>query len=984
MSLSRSEFFSRVLPPTGYFCLLALMDDESAPPITEFYPISTVLEGGIDARAETLDLVHKRETYFGCASFATPTKRRVKNTAEFKCFKFDLDCGADKPYDTQQDGLDALRKFLTSTGLPTPLLVNSGNGIHGYWTLDVPCNYNQWKPLANALRKAMLDLDFIVDPSVTADGARVLRIPGSHNNKKRDRPLPVKVMTGGADMTLDQFRSFIEAYIDNHIPDDMESFQATPGALGDPLMRKLAQSSEKVFAKILTRSLETQEIVEANEIITEVNGIRTAKTQKQKVVRSAGCAQIAHIFTDQEHISYDLWRAGLSIARNCVDWEEAIHLISNRDEDRYSYAKTIEVAEGTFDKPQKCATFQQYNPELCLKCPIRSKISTPITLGFRMVEAEAIDHIQDDVWHKASNTHIDVEIPITYPSAWLRPKMGGVAKRGLVEEDDAAKIVYENDLWVSKLTTDPVQGTTAHLACIFPKDGLVEFPMPIAWVNKKDKCIEHLGFHGVAIRPDKTTAMATYILDWTNFLQKQAKTEVSRSQFGWHDSDTVFVIGSREYRPDGTVVTVPTCMATETVAALYTIKGELKAWVDMVNNTYARPGNEARCFVLFASMGTPLYKFFSVNSCLGHLTNAVSGVGKTSALMMGNSVWGEPKKTLLTKNDTALARQQRVGVLNNLPVMVDEITNFIPAEMSEFAFSFSEDRGRNRMQSQVNAERKNTTSWCTLGFTSGNNSAHDVLDAHSSSGAGEKLRLVDIEVLQDTGLTKVEADHYFHHVLRDNYGLAGDVLLRYYVSNKAEVYEMCMEEQKIFDEEAGFGSQARTLSAMCVTAIVGAKISKQLGLHNIDVDRVRRWMRHTFGTTVATILQDTSSDALTILGEFFNEHTRNILIINDRSHVSDNTLPVQPLREPMGPLIIRYEPNTRRVYIARDALKLWCANKRIPYTPFIRKLHGDTGCTENQRMCLSRGTTIPGSPIWVEKLDADSINWQLDTDTPVS
>ena len=976
MLITRSEFFKRVLPSTGYFCLVGLMHDKSGKPIQEFYPIQEAIDGAVDARILELQNAY-REIYFCCATLKDAQGRRTaKNSVGYKSFRADIDCGPAKDYGSHKKGLEGLQKFLEATGLPLPMIVNSGGGWHVYWTLDKVIDYNTWKPLADALKTAMETLDFRCDPSVTAEGARILRIPGTLHQKDRENPKTVEVISLADPMTVEEFTALVRPYMPDAPIEGMELFAGVSG-LEDPLMKTLVSSSEKLFSKILSVSLKPLEVVETTEVMTEEGDI---KLEKNKVVRSSGCAQIAYIYKDQPDIHRDLWRAGLSIARNCSDWEEAIHIISRDDEDRYSVEGTISTAEDTLDKPQLCKTFQSLNPSLCLTCPKKGKINTPITLGLTIMHATPLDNIQEDVWHQGLGEHTSIEIPAAYPKPWFRPKTGGVAFMGPLNDsddtdEDSAQIIYSNDIWVQKRLNDPTFGAMVQIARILPKDGIKEFTIPLAAVNKKDKCADYLGYNHVAIAPSKLGAMQRYLIDWVKYLEDQGRWSEARDQFGWHENNTRFLIGGREITTDGTVVYSPPCSTTEEIAPLYTAKGDLAVWRSVIDH-YNTPGNEARAFTFMISFGSPLYTFFNVSSMIVHLTNAESGVGKTTVQYAVNSVWGEPKKTMLTEHDTPLSRQQRAGVMKNIVICVDELTNMEGGEASDFAFNFSEDRARNRMQSQVNAERRNNVTWCIPCISSGNNSMNDTFRAHRSSPQGEMRRLLELEIIKDNSLTKAQSDHMFNHLLRDNYGHAGEELMKYVVPNLEEVIKEALEEQRRFDAEASFGSSDRNYSALCASAITMGRIAKRLGLHNIDMDRIRAWAIKHVGNLAEAATVAGAVDAGAALGQFLNEHNRNILVIND-IEVPEG-LPSTAFREPFGELIVRYEPKARRVYIARNKIQTWCSAQRIPFAPMWAKLKEQQSVMPDERMCLSRGTSIPGTPVWVVVLDADKIGWHID------
>jgi hypothetical protein len=88
-----------------------------------------------------------------------------------------------------------------------------------------------------------------------------------------------------------------------------------------------------------------------------------------------------------------------------------------------------------------------------------------------------------------------------------------------------------------------------------------------------------------------------------------------------------------------------------------------------------------------------------------------------------------------------------------------------------------------------------------------------------------------------------------------------------------------------------------------------------------------------------------------ILGEFLNNRLGNILVVNDgvdrRSKMKEAPI-VEPLRE----LMVRYEPDTSRVYITASSFREFCASRNIGYRSTINamKAKGLYLNAENKRM----------------------------------
>ena len=91
--------------------------------------------------------------YHACATFKDGTSREARNAKSLKALFLDLDCGEDKArrrqgYATKVHALNALKAFCGSVGLPRPILVDSGGGIHAYWPFKAAIPAADWKNVA--------------------------------------------------------------------------------------------------------------------------------------------------------------------------------------------------------------------------------------------------------------------------------------------------------------------------------------------------------------------------------------------------------------------------------------------------------------------------------------------------------------------------------------------------------------------------------------------------------------------------------------------------------------------------------------------------------------------------------------------------------------------------------------------------------------------------------------------------------------------
>jgi hypothetical protein len=154
------------------------------------------------------------DVYHACASFNDGNSREAANARSLRALYIDLDCGeekvrAGKGYATKGEAEEALRGFCIATGLPFPLLVDSGGGLHAYWPLKEVAPAAAWKTVAERLKALCGAHGLMADTNVTADAARILRPVGSYN-RKYDPPCRVQLLEDNGPFSFDTLRALID------------------------------------------------------------------------------------------------------------------------------------------------------------------------------------------------------------------------------------------------------------------------------------------------------------------------------------------------------------------------------------------------------------------------------------------------------------------------------------------------------------------------------------------------------------------------------------------------------------------------------------------------------------------------------------------------------------------------------------------------------------------------------------------------------
>lgn len=923
-------FLETVLGDDGSYCVWAnRISDERK--VQKFYDdLDAVIHAAHNLDEEGFD------AYFALGTFAEAGSRNAANVRQLRSFFLDLDCGPTKDYENQASALAALRDFCKKLNLPRPTIVNSGRGIHVYWRLTAPVSKDQWLPVAERLKALCKKHGFNADPVVTADAARVLRVPGTHNHKS-DPPLPVSVV--GPEGAPVEFDAFSELIVGTDGEEDIfKRVQKYVPREHDAMMQALTGSYINKFKVIML-----------------------------KTVEGKGCAQLAEVVMNQANVSEPLWRAGLSIAKFCTDGEKAIHRISREHPD-YSPEAT-EAKASTIKGPYLCSRFDEYRPGVCPECSHWNKIRSPISIGREVEEATEEDNV-------VVQTPIGVEdaVPLRYvipkyPAPYFRGKQGGVFKHDTDEAGDPKdKLVYFNDLYVVRRLRDPELGESLVMRLHLPKDGVREFTVPLTAVGTKDEYRKFLAAQGVAVL--NVTELMEYTMRWVNELQFMSEAEDANRQFGWlDDSGTCFAVGNRLIYKDRVEINAPSG-ATVGLFPYFEPKGTLEGWKKTME-FYNRPGMEAHQFMVALQFGAQLMEFQPINAAAFHMYSKESGLGKTTGMLAGASIWGDPDLLMLQERDTFNSKMNRAEVYKNLAVYMDEMTNTKPQDLSDWAYQMPSGLQRNRMGAKANSERARGKPWKTLFGTTGNTSILERIAMYKALPKAEAQRVLEYRAERIQFASKSETDRFAAEI-KENFGHAGIVFIQYVMNHLEEVKALADRTQQRIDIAAGLTAENRFWSVLASRPITGLIAAKRAGLLNWEIAPIVTWIIETM-QRAKNVVSDMNTDVEAILTEYLAEHYQGLLRIRStddaRKAIANVDTIITPDATPRGNLVARYEYDVKRMYLLPKPLKMWCSRQQINYSGFVDGLKSGRTAATKMKIRLTKGTYMTMPPVDVLMID---------------
>lgn len=878
------------------------------------------------------------DTYFSTSTFKDNSSAKAANVSAVKTFKVDLDVGSDDAtkYTSKKLAVQAVLEFCDTYSMPAPTMVDSGYGVHAYWIMDEALSDDDGKIYAEKFKACTQLLGLMTDPTATADVARILRIPDTHNYKNGTvRAVTLKtavevhstdllcdvvdamyLLTGKKEITLAEPNFFNGVSLPAHLR----------GVTLDKTTLSLLEGKPKKFSIILRKS-----------------------------IAGEGCAQITDLHDHQANTMEPKWRAGLSIAHFCEDGTEAIHSIS-RAYAGYSEQETVTKAAATLG-PYTCKTFESNWPEFCQDCQFKGKITSPIQLGDFVPRAEKGSNVVMGRNKLIDDADTPYAIP-EYPFPYFRSSKGGVwrAESDDVDGEDAVQ-VCPLDLYMVAHLKDECDGYIVQMRLHHQQDGIVDFTIKTGDLGATDKLRECLNQQGVLAYDKEIFALRSYITRWFDTLKLKEEVAMVKTQFGWTKGMQSFVIGDKEIFA-GRHCYSPAAPSLAPLTKLFSRKGDITEW-RKIFNVYAAPGFEPHAFCALVGFASPLLIFTEIKGVMINAFSQDSGTGKSTTLRMANSIWGDPDALMLLPRDTVKSKFHRMGIHKNISVCMDELTDCKKEEISELVFAATQGRGNNRMSSSVNAERINNTSWEAIVLSSANTSFTEMLQVDKTGVAGQLMRLIEPEIPLTRVLTKLQADRIFAP-LKDNYGVAGEEFIKHILTCIPRVKTMLSVEQESFDREGDITGPERYWSATFSCIYVAGVLAQEAGLHDIDMGAMREYMLNLLETmrnrTKYTSNAQTKSN---MLGEFMNLHSMNTLTVKENS---DGTCTILSEHSSHA-LHIRYEVNTGHVFILQSEFRKFCRDSNIHLEKYLeeQKSLGVLIDAHVQKR-MGAGTATPSAP----------------------
>ena len=259
-------------------------------------------------------------------------------------------------------------------------------------------------------------------------------------------------------------------------------------------------------------------------------------------------------------------------------------------------------------------------------------------------------------------------------------------------------------------------------------------------------------------------------------------------------------------------------------------RGAAAAWYETAMD--CRRQSVAARIMLAASFASPILSLVGSLPFFVHLWGVDSGTGKTVALMLAASVWGNPAlgSYVQTFNGTQVGQERTAAFLNHLPFCMDELqlTKDSRGKTNFDVYQLAQGVGRSRGKKSGGLEITPTWNCCFL--TTGESPLTNI-----SAGAGAVNRVIDIECTPGTAVIK--DGNRISGLLKRNYGFAGRIFVeRLYQDEKTQQTVRQLYQDNFRELCAGDSTEKQ---AMAAAAIITADFLASQWVFHDDLDTAR-------------------------------------------------------------------------------------------------------------------------------------------------
>lgn len=338
-------------------------------------------------------------------------------------------------------------------------------------------------------------------------------------------------------------------------------------------------------------------------------------------------------------------------------------------------------------------------------------------------------------------------------------------------------------------------------------------------IASKSKIIQ-LANTGIEVNENNAKELITYLADIINLNTQIIPVNKGITHLGWVENE--FVPYTVEFKYDGED-------SFKNIYKNVKEKGDYEIWKKEIKEI--REKSKTMHFIIASSFASPLIELLQINPFIVHLWGK-SSTGKTVALMIAMSIWGNPKVGQLVNNlnSTNVGFERLSAFLKNIPFAGDELQSIKNkfTDFNELIYRLTQGEGKTR--GTVNGGVEEKLKWNCAFLTTGEEPI-----TSDFSKEGVKNRVIEIEENNKI----VENGNQIVNIIIENYGHAG----KDYIKKLPTIEELKQRHKdlckKIKNENV---TSEKQINAIATILLADEIISKEIfGDSKLEINDIKEY-----------------------------------------------------------------------------------------------------------------------------------------------
>lgn len=887
--------------------------------------------------------------------------RHASKALQLKAIWLDVDVkAAPKGYPTLKEAIEAINDFVIAAQLPPPTaLVFSGGGVHVYWISDKPLTPAEWRPYAEGLKAEAIRLGLRCDAGLTADAARILRVPGTFNNKIPGKPRVVRL----AHLAPHDYAFAMEPKLGRlttivQLP-AASTFTAAVTMPAFELPAAFAGAKMAAAFAVLDP--------QGDNVSSDI-GRKSGDLPLDMAEVFKGCVHFQDSFTSHgKSQSQGLWMLTGLASTWFEGGRQIFHSLSKgypsydpTETDAMFDRKLVERKANDLGWPS-CHAFEGEGAR-CKACPFYQKIRSPLHLAERVAPPQPVA------------TLLPPPADLGLPEGFTLNEKGYICEVVTKQMSNGVSIDEYLPLFLCKVKNFRAQAGDRRLMFETSLDrgkwGSVSISEALDLINEMT-IIKALRLHGV--KPNVNCPPKRIIHFMTSFMERldEAKERQQTVPFGWlrkSEGGSLpigFAYGGRVIMADGTER--PAGYSDHQLESFYKPKGDPDAWWELLHMVTKQhhPALEA---IIASSFAAPLQFATGLYNGVFCAWSNGSGAHKSTSIAVGAAVWGSPKLTKERPLSSQKGVIRKLGYLKSLPVYWDEINSESKMdEVQAILGSLTEGGGGSKLKQDRTFY--DFEEWQTLMQVGANKSLmQNILRTVKGTDAGLQ-RVFEYLVEKRPDTEKAHEMDRLINALDYNYGHMGMEYSALLGRDIARVDALVKDTLDKFAVAVDMKSEERFRCAMASTTYAGATLANELGC-NFNLDEIWEFLRVEFINQRAVIdnsqiVAGTAENTQTAFTQFMKSYTESALWIGalpaSRKGMPDAIVYLAgPNRTHPKPVHIRLAVSDRTIDVSRTRLTEWLGFMKYTPSTILEGLAKYFGSSEVGRINLAAGAGVTG------------------------